>query len=257
MLTVDLRPEPPSPPPDSWEIPRGAELRATVALLREGREVSDDAFDRVFPEPVRTFSSVHWTQVAVILRALRMLGANENTRILDVGSGAGKFCVVGGLVSRARFVGVEQRQPLVDVARALAAEYGVANATFVQGAAERLDWSGYDAIYLYNPFGELNLAPRDRISCDGELPRERYSYLVRATQARLYLAAPGTRVVTFHGLGGPMPPGYRCLESERWYQGALSSFVRLPHDQELLLGDRNGRASETSPSATDLFGEQD
>ena len=125
----------------------------------------DDAFDRHFPRSIGMKSSIHFTPVAVARRAARMLTPREGMRVLDVGAGAGKFCVVAAQeVPSCTFVGVELRPHLVHMARKVASRLAVDNATFLEGNALDLDWSAYDAFYFYNPFEEqileTGLAPR-------------------------------------------------------------------------------------------------
>src|SRR3954471_20676012 len=87
---------------------------------------ADDEFDTVYSERVRSHSERHWTPVEVATRAADLLVASAYTRVLDVGSGAGKFCIVGALATRhGRFYGVEQRADLVHAAREAARHYGV------------------------------------------------------------------------------------------------------------------------------------
>ena len=89
--------------------------------LRAGWELTDLEFDRVYPSWVRRLSDMHWTPVEVARRAAALLAVDPTTRVLDVGSGVGKFCLIGALTTRATFVGIEQRENLVTVARDTAA----------------------------------------------------------------------------------------------------------------------------------------
>src|SRR5262249_15946045 len=49
---------------------------------------------------------------------------------------------------------------------------------------------------------------------------------VAATEARLAELEPGTRVVTFHGFGGEMPPGLALAELEEIEGGELALWVK-------------------------------
>ena len=91
---------------------------------------------------------------AVALRAAELLVAKPGALILDVGSGAGKFCIVGALATDAGFVGIEQRPHLVDAASMLAMGLGAQRARFLAGDAFDADWRQFDGIYLFNPFQE-------------------------------------------------------------------------------------------------------
>jgi SAM-dependent methyltransferase len=166
--------------------------------------IEDDAnqeFDSVYPDWVRSQSHRQWTSVAVAVRAARLLVTNAYTRVLDVGAGAGKFCIAAALTTRhGRFYGVEQRADLVDVARDAAQQFGVAQRVhFVHGNITDIDWRQFNAFYFYNPFQE---------------PVDLRSFYIQFTRAQLAAAPVGTRVVTYYGFGGAFPPGYRCLRRE-------------------------------------------
>src|SRR5262245_2791350 len=106
---------------DGPRLPVGLSADQLVMKRRLG---SDGSFDSVYDEEIRALSEEHWTPVAVAARAARILTFAGATRILDVGSGVGKFCIVGALCTAARFVGVERRHRLVSIARRAAAEMG-------------------------------------------------------------------------------------------------------------------------------------
>src|SRR5207244_1254082 len=74
---------------------------AVAAALRSGCPVADGVFDRMFPTELRFVSFQHWTPVAVARRAAELLVGAGARRLLDVGSGPGKFCIVGALTTLA------------------------------------------------------------------------------------------------------------------------------------------------------------
>jgi predicted RNA methylase len=181
--------------------------------LRGGRRVSDFQFDQVYSAEIRNLSRIHWTPVEVAIRAAELLVADENTRVLDVGAGSGKFCIVGALSSPGQFVGVEQRPQLVDFARKAAEELGADRASFVVGNMVDLDWSLFDAFYLFNPFYE-NQVKEIRIDDTVSHAQDKFSKYVEAVRTKLKEAKPGTKVATYHGFGGDLPFGYRLLAKE-------------------------------------------
>jgi cyclopropane fatty-acyl-phospholipid synthase-like methyltransferase len=142
----------------------------------------------------------------VAARAAKMLVEAGATRILDVGSGVGKFSLVGARCTNATFVGVECRGDLVEVARDAAAKLGVTRATFVHADVSNFAFEGFDGVYLYNPFFEHVSRGLRLIDRTIERSRATYRQLVRTTLTKLgALSAPGA-VVTFHGLGGRVSP---------------------------------------------------
>jgi predicted RNA methylase len=209
-------------------VPHGLPLRLAVRGVRSGHHVPDVVFDRIYPPRVREVSSQHWTPIAVARRAAELLVRDASTHVLDIGAGAGKFCLVGALTSPARFTGIEQRGPLVYLARAVAREYGVSRARYLHGDMRALDWQQFDAFYLFNPFAENQSLPRDHIDDAVELSPERYERDVLFVAEQLALAPVGTRVVTYHGFGAEMPVGYQRRVHEPVGSGALELWVRTP-----------------------------
>jgi hypothetical protein len=90
-----------------------------LAALHAGDSVSDEEFDRLLPTWARNVSGLHFTPVRVARRAAELLVARAGARVLDVGAGVGKLCIVGALTTQGSFVGVEQRGHLVAAGRAL------------------------------------------------------------------------------------------------------------------------------------------
>jgi len=203
--------------------PSSSESDFTEVCRRLASEhpVSDSDFDAIFPPPIRARSEIHWTPVAVAQRAAKMLVVDRNSQILDVGSGPGKFCLVGALTTPGTFVGVEQRLSLTTFARSFALKHRLERVSFLNAGIELVDWSRFSGIYLYNPFIETLYQPADRIDDTIESGQERYVRLVRFVQLKLNRLKVGTRVVTFHGFGGDLPPSYKMVMQERWGEDFL------------------------------------
>ncbi len=186
-------------------------------------EVPDLEFDAIYPEWVRRLSEHHWTPLSVCVRAAELLGSHDGATILDVGSGAGKFCLIGGARSAARFVGVEQRPRLVDVSRRIARRAGLRNVEFIHGNVMSLDWGRFDGFYLFNPFYEHVIDYQPRIDEPIVVSPHLFTNYVVTTCVKLFGAKPGARVVSYHGFGGPMPRGFRRILREP----AGSEFLEL------------------------------
>jgi SAM-dependent methyltransferase len=185
----------------------------TAATL--GALTDDDAFDEYLPIGLQAKSAIHFTPTAVARYIAPLLAPTPGMSVLDVGAGPGKFCLVAAAeVPQARFVGVEFRKHLFRIASHLARELGLPNVQFVHANAFDLDWSAYDAFYFYNPFAEQLL--EDGFVLDHSItlgPMNFLSYIM-AVRQRLGQARIGTRVVTYHGFGGPPPDGYELSLGE-------------------------------------------
>ncbi len=194
--------------------------------LRGGRKVTDFRFDQVFPTEIRKLSGTHWTPVEVAIRAAELLVDHDKNRILDVGSGCGKFCLVSALSRSGQYIGVEQRPHFVEIARKMSSELKAENVAFIQDNMEELDWSFFDGFYLFNPFYE-HLIKSIRIDTTLSYNRDKFSRYVETVRSKLMLAREGTKVVTYHGFGGEMPPGYQCLKKEPIGTNYLELWVKL------------------------------
>jgi SAM-dependent methyltransferase len=185
--------------------------------------VSDAELDQVFPEELRERSHLHWTPVAIAIRAAELLAPTPSLRVLDVGAGVGKVCLVGALVTGAMWWGIEQDPALVAAANHAAWALDIDRRTrFVHGDGSRLAWDEFDAFYFYNPFSTLMLAPHAS-------PFVRYATIqntLRRVEQRLASMREGTRVVTYYGFGGKLPPGYALISREPAGGDALELWIR-------------------------------
>jgi predicted RNA methylase len=187
---------------------------------------SDDEFDRVYPDRIRALSALHWTPVAVAARAATMLVEAGATRILDVGSGVGKFCLVGAMVTPARFVGLERRNSLIDLAGKAAAELGISRVAFVHASVDQFRFEGFDGVYLYNPFFEQISRYLPQVDASVEHSAKQYRIFTEAVTAQLDTLAPGAAVVTYQGFGGLMPRSYRFMTDEPAGDDRLDLWVK-------------------------------
>ncbi|MCC6806907.1 MAG: class I SAM-dependent methyltransferase [Deltaproteobacteria bacterium] len=196
--------------------------RISELISRLGSEASprpsfgtaDRLFDCLYPPWVKPLSEVHWTPVSLAIRAAQLL--QLSTRILDLGSGIGKFCTVGAMIHPStRFFGVEQRLPLIRVAQGIAQRLRLDNVGYFHGAIASVALEAFDGAYMFNPFGEHLLDREPQIDGFKRPPcRRRFNELVATTEKQLETARPRFRVVTYHGFGGDMPTSYERLARE-------------------------------------------
>ena len=189
--------------------------------LRRGEALDDKTFDKLYPFGHRLRSWLHWTPLEVARRACSLLAPAPGTRVLDVGAGVGKVCLVGALTTEAQWFGIERDPTMVMLATAAATELDVP-ASFWLGEMTAVDWSSFAAFYLFNPFAEILLT-----SPEAPLVRHaRYQESVAFVEDQLAAATPGTRVVTYHGFGGTMPASFDLVHRESTGEAELCLHVR-------------------------------
>jgi predicted RNA methylase len=207
-------------------IPDDPSLRLVIESIRTGALCEDAIFDRIYPEEIRRLSSVHWTPVRVARRAAELLtGGRSRSRVLDVGSGVGKFCTVAALSTAGRFTGIEQRPHLVELARAICGRYGVPRTEFRHANLVDVDWTEFNGVYLFNPFQE-NIPNSYVLDSSVELNPALYRRYVDTTLERLARMERGTRIVTYWGFGGRLPETYARVAREYCGRGWLECWVK-------------------------------
>jgi SAM-dependent methyltransferase len=174
----------------------------------------DAVFDAFLPEDLANLSADQWTPLEVAVAAARWLAELGRKRVVDIGSGPGKFCIAAALASGCTFIGLEQNPRFVSVARSLARLFGVEDRVhFLRGALGDGALPEADAYYLYNPFAQHLFAPSD----NGEVTPDyhRYRRDVMLAQDTFRRAPSGTIVLTYNGFGGLMPASYEACRVDR------------------------------------------
>lgn len=191
--------------------------------MKEKWLASDKSFDAMLPEFARKHSFIHWTPIEIIETALDWLKLDDSSHVLDVGSGAGKFCLVGGMRSRAKFTGVEMRADLVGVANALKKKMAVTKASFRETDIRTIDFREFSHVYYYNPFCEY-IAEFDRIDDRVTYDPDSFRLLEDYVIDQLITMPLGTRVVTYCSETFPFPASYDL--QDMLYDGKLALWVK-------------------------------
>lgn len=169
---------------------------------------SDSSFNEIYPPHIRQLSRRHWTPLDIAKRAARFLAVEAGVKILDIGSGVGKFCIGAGYFNpRCEFVGVEQRPDLVGYARNAAEVLELKNVKFIHANFTQLSLRDFDHFYFYNSFYE-NLADTDKIDDSIDYSSELYHYYNRYLFRQLSVSERGTRLATFHSMEDEIPPDF-------------------------------------------------
>ena len=203
---------------------------ATIsALLRNRKEVSDEAFDSLLTELPRKKSRTYWSSVEAAQTASRLLREAGATQVLDAGSGVGKFCTIASLDSSHRVWGVERRGELVFESRRLAQLLG-AEVVITEGTLEKIDPSEFDGFYFFNPFGEYVAADEDRYDLSSPRSFDAYIKDARLVERWLRAAPVGTAMVTYNGLGGRIPVSFRVRKTTHVRDDTMRLWVKEKPD---------------------------
>jgi hypothetical protein len=177
--------------------------------LRAGHRMPDANFDRFLPADLRAVSRHFWTPLAVAARAAQWLTELQVSSVVDIGSGAGKFCIAAALASQCSFTGLEQRPELACCARGLAYLFNVTRRVqFVTGVFGQIATPTADCYYLFNPFGESLFDPEDRLNEAVDLSHARYVHDIEMVEHLLGALPIGTYVITYNGFGGTIPDDF-------------------------------------------------
>lgn len=198
-----------------------------TTLLPINYYLNDDVFDSILPPRQQQLSKIHWTPLQVAKKAASYLAQKPGTKVLDIGSGVGKFCLAAAhYFPNAEFYGIEQRKDLVEIAKNAKNISETSNAYFKHGNFTQINFNDYKSIYFYNSFCE-NLVDKE-VLCDfnnsGDLidmahiddlleySLSLYNYYSNYLHKVLDNMPSGTRLVTFHGSEIEVPYSYKMVE---------------------------------------------
>ncbi|PBQ30617.1 SAM-dependent methyltransferase [Sphingobacteriaceae bacterium] len=178
------------------------------------KHVTEENFSQLLPDYLQKASRLYFTPVHVARMAAQWLTETGEKKILDIGAGIGKFCIVGAKYSDSHFYGIEYRPSLVKLANELIKHYQIENATVLQNNVTEVNFENYDAFYLYNPFYE-NLVASHRLNSEVLLSGPLYGNYLKYTEYQLDKTKTGTRLVTYHGNNFEIPDSFEKIkESE-------------------------------------------
>jgi hypothetical protein len=180
---------------------------------------------------MRAVAPFYWTPLSVAARAAEWFEECGIRSVVDIGSGAGKFCVAAALMGQARLVGLEHRARCVSAARDLARLFEVSDRVcFLEGAFGVRHTPEADAYYLFNPFAENLFGQRERLDDEVALSLERFRRDVD-TALQFFAAAPvGTYVLTYNGFGAEMPDGYLQIRRDVALPNVLRLWRKVPRE---------------------------
>jgi SAM-dependent methyltransferase len=184
---------------------------------------SDAKFDKIYPRRYQDVSKIHWTPVEVIKTSISWFEENKAKKILDIGSGVGKFCVLGSILSKCTFVGVEKRDNLVQQSRKVASFFNAKNVSFINDNITNINFQEFDAFYYFNPFCE-QIAYSNWIDKKPNFSKEKYLYYENYVIQELSKMPVGTKVITYCSENLQLHSSYRL--SNMMFDGLLLLWVK-------------------------------
>ncbi|SMD08800.1 class I SAM-dependent methyltransferase [Pedobacter nyackensis] len=175
---------------------------------------NDQEFDALYPEHIQQLSRKYWTPLDTSLKAAEFL-AEPQSRILDIGSGVGKFCLSAAHhYPDAHFYGVEQRQDLFHLAEKAKEKASLSNVHFIHANITQLNFKEFDHFYYFNSFYE-NLDQSNGIDDTIETSAGLYLYYCQYLFTALEEKPVGTRLVTLQSLEQEIPSSYKLVDTYR------------------------------------------
>ncbi len=185
--------------------------------------IKDKDFDMIYPAHLRKLSKRHFTRVEIAIKAARFLGTDSKQKVLDIGSGAGKFCFVAGSYSNTQYTGVDYRKHFIELSSKLAEKHRFKNVRFIHRNITEVDFSQYNGFYFYNSFQE-QIDNTCIIDESVEVNEENYSKFSAYLKKEWTKMPVGTRIVTYHTYLDQIPDCYTLVEMH--FEGLLKCWEK-------------------------------
>lgn len=194
--------------------------------------LKDSEIDLIYPVQFRRLSDRHFTPVEVAIKAAQLLIRKPKQKVLDIGSGLGKFCFIAGSYFEANFTGVEYRKNYVELCDKLTSKHGFKNVNFMHADIIDVNLRCFDSFYFFNSFLEHadSSAKMDNSIETSEEKFRMYSGYLRAEFEKL---PEGTRIVTYHGRLNQIPNSYQMISTH--FGGALKCWEKTSNPISKLL----------------------
>ncbi|XDD44936.1 methyltransferase [Leptospira sp. WS39.C2] len=174
--------------------------------------MTDQIWDSNLPAKYKSISTYQWTPVQVIEFTWQYLQTQSVSSILDLGSGVGKFCLYLAKLANGNFpiYGIEDRLDLYKVSESLKTKLKLEGVVFNHEDFLVNFPFGHSHYYLFNPLYETM---KGNYSIDFEKEKSANLFLknLQILKSNLLKCKTGTKVITYHGFGGSILPGFRIL----------------------------------------------
>lgn len=205
----------------------------TIAeYLRLNMPVKDKDFDMIYPLAIRKMSNRHFTEVAVAIQAAQLLVTKPKQKILDIGSGVGKFCFVAGSYTEADYTGVDYRKHFVELCTNIKIKHRFKNVNFIHNDIMNIDFTKFDSFYFFNSFQEHTDATA-KLDDTIEVNQEKYKKYFLFLKEQFENMPEGTRIVTYHVHHFQIPDSYRLVSMH--FDGLLNCWEQTANPLSKLM----------------------
>lgn len=181
-------------------------------MIKKNILKTDKDFDKLYPKNIQLLSGIHWTPIEVAQKASKFLVQKDSDIVLDIGSGAGKFCIVGAMSTNAKFVGVEHRKAVCDLSKEVINKLEIKNIEILNQNILDTDFSDYTSFYFFNPFEENINDYCPQIDLSVPLSKKKYLDYTLYVYEELKKLPSKTRLATYCTLESQVPECFK-LES--------------------------------------------
>jgi hypothetical protein len=195
-----------------------------IVLRLKTKEVVEDAhFDQLYPDSFLKIADRHFSAVYVCQLASDFLCDQKHSKILDIGSGSGKFCLIGAIGNpKCLFTGVEYRLTLHRQSVSLKNRFNLPNCNFIHGNVLEIPLGDFNGFYMFNPFLEQKdktaIIPMDYVQ------QNETDYLEYVLDA-MHRLPKGTKLATYYIDKKRIPNSFSLVKSQVGNQ--LHFFVKM------------------------------
>jgi len=175
--------------------------------------LSDEEFNAVFPDHIKSLCFRHFTNLEVSKKVIGWLNSRgQKLRVLDLGCGVGKFCVVAASQTTHHFTGVDFREDYILIAESLKNKYDLQNLDFVSGNILDVNFGHFNAFYLFNPFLE-QIDETAKLDSRYKTSPLLYSIYENHVRQQFEAMPAGTIVITYYVTPQQMPHNFKIIET--------------------------------------------
>jgi ubiquinone/menaquinone biosynthesis C-methylase UbiE len=192
-------------------------------LLKQKKYLSDIQFDSIYPKKYQEHSARHFTPVNIAIKAAKLLVDSNADKILDIGSGVGKFCCIGSKVTDANFYGIEKRKTLINLSNKIKRKYQLKTTHFINSDFTDIDFKKFNGIYFFNSFHE-HMDESCVLDETSKVSLTAYKKYHADLKLKLNECLKGTKLVTYYTYKNKIPSSFQFIDANE--SGLLKFYIK-------------------------------